>query len=194
MAEGQPIGLYEALLIGGSAGSVEAVLELLPLLPASLPLAIVLVLHRRTGESLLPNLLRHKTAWQVKEADEKETLRTGTIYVAPADYHLLIEKDKSFSLDYSEKINYSRPSIDVTFEAAADVYGRAVMALLLSGANHDGTVGLQKIKEGGGFVMVQDPDEASVRYMPQYALTQLTADSVVKISEVPALVRQLMEP
>jgi two-component system chemotaxis response regulator CheB len=191
MAEGQPVSKYEVLLIGGSAGSVEALLELLPLLPNNRQYAIVLVLHRRSGESMLPDLLRHRTDWTVKEAEEKEAIEAGTIYVAPADYHLLIEKDRSFSLDYSEKVNYSRPSIDVTFETAAEAFGTAAIALLLSGANDDGTEGLQKLKAVGGYVMVQDPKEALVSYMPQHAVARVRIDAVVKLAEVPSLLQQL---
>ena len=163
MAQGSPIKTDYLLLIGGSAGSLEAILQALPGLQDLNGLAVVLVLHRRNGESLLAELLNEKTSWTVKEAEEKEPILPGTVYVAPADYHLLIEKNKTFSLDYSEKVNYSRPSIDVTFESAADTFGSTVSALLLSGANADGTEGLKKIKEAGGFVMVQDPAEGAGR-------------------------------
>jgi two-component system chemotaxis response regulator CheB len=193
MAEGQSIGKYAVLLIGGSAGSVEAVLKLLPLLPNNRQFAVLLVLHRRSGESLLPHLLSHRTTWIVKEAEEKETIEAGTVYVAPADYHLLVEKDRSFSLDYSEKVNYSRPSIDVTFDTAAEAYGAAAMALLLSGANHDGTAGLLNIKKAGGYVMVQDPLEAQVSYMPQQAIEQVRVDAVVKVADVPSLLQRLVQ-
>ena len=150
-----------------------------------------MVLHRRNGESLLSNLLMDKTTWSVKEAEEKEAIAAGTVYIAPADYHLLIEQDKTFSLDYSEKVHYSRPAIDVTFEAVAETYGPAAMALLLSGANADGTDGLQKIKEAGGYVMVQDPAEAAVEYMPKSAIAYVRVDKVVSVTDVPALVHQL---
>lgn len=183
---------YELMLIGGSAGSLDAILRFLPFLPGQGQLSVVLVLHRKSGESLLPELLAGKTSWVVKEAEEKEKLQPGILYIAPPDYHLLIEKDKTLSLDYSEKINYSRPSIDVTFETAAGVYGTSVIALLLSGANQDGTEGLQKIKEAGGFVMVQNPDEAVVRYMPQHAVEQVAVDEVVNMTEVASLIQRLL--
>src|SRR6476661_712311 len=167
MAQGSLIK-KELLLIGGSAGSLEAILNLLPALQSEKHLAIVLVLHRRSGESLLSNLLAEKLAWPVKEAEEKESIHAGTVYIAPADYHLLVESNKTISLDYSEKVHYSRPSIDVTLESAAEVYGDSLVAILLSGANQDGTFGLQKVKEAGGYVIVQDPLDAAVSYMPQY--------------------------
>ncbi|MGY0039472.1 chemotaxis protein CheB [Pedobacter sp. NJ-S-72] len=106
----------EALIIGGSAGSLDVLLKVLPALDDTLSFPIIIVVHRKHGaDSLLPELLSGRTDLIVKEIDEKEPIRAGTIYVAPSDYHTLIEKDKSFSLDYSEKINYSRPAIDATF-------------------------------------------------------------------------------
>lgn len=194
MAEGNTVNRYSLLLIGGSAGSLNAILQILPSLPVLSDLAIIIVLHRRSGESQLPEILSDKTAWRVKEAEEKESIEPGTIYLAPADYHLLIEQDKTFSLDYSEKVNYSRPAIDVTFETAAEAYGPSVMALLLSGANQDGTEGMRKIKEAGGYLMVQDPAEAIVSYMPQYAIEMNPVDKVISVAGFPALIRQLLLP
>jgi two-component system, chemotaxis family, protein-glutamate methylesterase/glutaminase len=191
MAQGLVEKKYRVLVVGGSAGSLEGLLQLLPALQNEKELAVILVLHRRNGESLLSDLLRGKTSWPVKEAEEKEAVVAGTIYIAPADYHLLIEQDKTFSLDYSEKVHFSRPAIDVTFEAVAETYGPAAMALLLSGANTDGTEGLQKIKEAGGYVMVQDPAEASVDYMPRSAIANVRVDKIISVSKVAALIRQL---
>lgn len=179
---------YEVLVVGGSAGSLEALLQFLPLFQLEQDLAVVLVIHRRSGESLLTGLLQDKTRWLVKEAEEKEPLLPGTIYIAPADYHLLIEKDRTFSLDYSEKVHYSRPAIDVTLETAAEVYGPAVVALLLSGANQDGTEGLRKVKEAGGYVIVQDPSEALVSFMPHYAIGHLAVDRVARVEDMAALI------
>lgn len=183
---------YEMLVVGGSAGSLDAILYLLPRLQEVSTISIVLVLHRRSGESVLASLLGDKVSWPVKEAEEKEAILPGTIYIAPADYHLLIEKDKTFSLDYSEKINYSRPAIDVTFETAAEAYGTALIALLLSGANSDGTEGLKKVKATGGYTVVQEPSDAPVAYMPQYAISQMKVDSVAAVSGIPSLVRTLV--
>ncbi|RYZ61411.1 MAG: chemotaxis protein CheB [Chitinophagaceae bacterium] len=183
---------YRLLLIGGSAGSLEAILQFLPALKREPSLAIVLVLHRRAGESMLTELLQDKTDWQVKEAEEKEVIIPGTFYIAPADYHLLVEKEGTFSLDYSERVHYSRPAIDVTFETAAEAYGPAVMALLLSGANQDGTAGLRKIKEAGGLVLVQDPAEAVVSYMPKFALDHVAVDHVLPLKKVAPLVQWLV--
>jgi two-component system chemotaxis response regulator CheB len=178
----------QVLLIGGSAGSLEVVLQLLPQLKLPAGIAVILVLHRKNSESLLPDLLAGKTMLPVKEAEDKEWIQPGTIYIAPADYHLLIEADKSFSLDASEKVHYSRPSIDVTFEMAAEVYGPSVIALLLSGANADGAEGMKKVKEAGGLTLVQDPASASVSYMPEQAIKTGSIDYIVPVPKLAALI------
>src|SRR5690606_15964808 len=117
----------------------------------------------------LAELFSNKTSIPVKEIDEKEQIKRGMIYIAPPDYHTLIEKDKTFSLDFSEKVNYSRPGIDVTFQTAAEAYGQGAAAILLSGANADGTSGLDTIKAFGGITIVQSPQTAEVDFMPSYA-------------------------
>lgn len=191
MAEGSISNRYEVLIIGGSAGSLDVLIQLLPALRRDLDLAIVIVQHRKPGESLLVELLNEKTSWPVKEVEEKESIEKNTIYVAPADYHLLFEKDKTFSLDLSEKLHYSRPAIDVSFETAADVYGAALVGLLLSGANADGAGGLKKIKMAGGLTIVQDPLEAAVSYMPEQALDLLEPDYVANVREIVEIVNRL---
>jgi two-component system chemotaxis response regulator CheB len=124
--------------------------------------------------------LSGRTGLQVKEVDEKEELKAGFIYIAPSDYHLLIERDRTFSLDYSEKINYSRPSIDVTFQTAAEVYKNKLACLLLSGSNSDGVKGLKNVKEWGGMAVIQDPKTAQVAYMPGQAQLNVQIDTVLK--------------
>lgn len=193
MAQGSTIKQYQALVIGGSAGSLDGILQLLPALKSLTSLAIVLVLHRRTGESLLTHLLSERLSWPVKEAEEKEPIIAGTVYIAPADYHLLFEKDKTFSLDYSEKVHYSRPSIDVTFESAADVYGHALLAVLLSGANADGTDGLRSVRAAGGYTIVQDPAEAVVAYMPQHAINNNAVDKVAPVALMAGIIREQIQ-
>jgi two-component system chemotaxis response regulator CheB len=191
MAERSITNTYELLLIGGSAGSLEVLIELLPALDKNLQLAIIIVLHRKTGESMLTGLLNNKTTWKVKEAEEKEPVQNQKVYVAPPDYHLLVEADKTFSLDYSEKVHYSRPSIDVSFETVAEAYGAAVIAVLLSGANADGTEGLRMIKKAGGVTIVQDPREASVAYMPQQAIDGTRTDYISDTKGIAAIVNRL---
>lgn len=191
MAEGSINNRYELLLIGGSAGSLEIVMQLIPTLRTNLNLAVVVILHRKIGESMLANLLSSRTSWRVKEAEDKEAIVNGTVYVAPADYHLLIEKNKTFSLDYSEKVHYSRPAIDVSFETAVDAYGKSIVAILLSGANADGAEGLRKIKVAGGLTIVQDPEEASVSYMPQQAIDLLNVDYIVDTNGIIDILKRL---
>lgn len=162
------------VVIGGSAGSLDVLLHVLPLLKANLAAAIIIVVHRKGSvQSQLTELLASKTSLRVKEAEEKEPIEDGVIYLAPADYHLLVENDRTLSLDYSEKINYSRPSIDITFECAAEVYGASVVAVLLSGANADGVEGLKAVVRHKGTAAVQDPETADVAYMPQQALLKV---------------------
>lgn len=159
------------IMIGGSAGSLPVLLYLFPNLHKNFSIPITIVLHRvATNDNILAQLLSEKSMLHVKEADEKETPQRGYVYIAPPDYHLLVEKDYSFSLDYSEKINYSRPSIDVTFQSAADAYGSSLLCVLLSGANADGAAGLKHVKEKGGIAIVQQPETAEVNYMPQQAI------------------------
>lgn len=187
----QSITNHRLLLIGGSAGSLEVLVQLLPALNKNLPIAIVIIMHRKSGESVLIDVLSGKTTWPVKEAEEKETIESGTVYVAPSDYHLLFEKDKTFSLDFSEKVHYSRPSIDVSFESAAEAYGASVIAVLLSGANADGTEGLRYVRNAGGVTIVQDPAEASVSYMPQQAIDNFKVDYIADTKNIIDIVNRL---
>src|SRR6186713_866189 len=171
------ISLPKLLVIGGSAGSLDVLLRLLPTLDNNWPLAMIIVLHRKNdNDSLLTELLAAKTTLSVKEAEEKDVLMPGMIYVTPSDYHLLIEPDGSLTLDDSEKVNYSRPSIDVTFTAAAEVFGSNLYCLLLSGSNMDGAEGLIAARELGAFTAVQDPEEAVISFMPRHALNISAVD------------------
>jgi two-component system, chemotaxis family, protein-glutamate methylesterase/glutaminase len=176
---------YQIIVIGGSAGAMTALLELLPLLPAGFPLPIVIVvhLHPRQDSSHIVRL-SSQCALTVKEADEKESLQPGTVYLAPPNYHLLIEHDRTFSLSIDERVNYSRPSIDVLFESAVQAYGSHVIGVILTGANNDGTEGLRKIKERGGLTIVQDPRTAESTYMPQAALEAMPVDHILSMPEI----------
>lgn len=193
MAERGIANHYDLLIIGGSAGSLEVLVQLLPSLHTHLNLAIVIIMHRKPGESLLVGLLSTKTSWTVKEAEEKEPIESRTIYIAPSDYHLLFEKDKTFSLDFSEKVHYSRPSIDVSFESAADAFGPSVIAVLLSGANADGAEGLRQVKNAGGLTIVQDPAEASVSFMPQQAIDRSRIDYIADTNSISEIINRLAD-
>ncbi len=182
----------KALVIGGSAGSLDVLMKVLPAIDVDISFTIVIVVHRKQGtDSLLSDLLASKTALRVKEVEEKEPVEPKTIYIAPSDYHLLIEKDLTFSLDYSEKVNYSRPSIDVTFQSAAEVYTDKLVCMLLSGSNADGVNGLITVREFGGETVAQDPSTAQVEYMPAQAISKSNVSKVLLIDEMAAYINSL---
>lgn len=180
-------------MIGGSAGSLDVIIRILPELDKTLGYALVIIVHRRAyQDSLLSDILGMKTDWTVKEAEEKEPVLPGYVYIVPSDYHLLIERDHTLSLDDSEKVNYSRPSIDVTFESGAETYGSQLVAVLLSGANADGVDGMRRVKELGGKCIVQDPASADVSYMPQQAIDNVAVDQVVDADGLGKFINDLM--
>lgn len=183
---------FDALIVGGSAGSLDVLLKVLPLLDPGINIPVVIVLHRKPGsDSMLTSLLSSKTNIRVKEVEEKEVVSSGTIYLAPSDYHLLIEKDHTFSLDFSEKVNYSRPSIDVTFQSAAEVYKEKLVCLLLSGSNSDGVEGLKSVKKYGGIASIQNPESAAVSYMPAQAEMNVKIDRILQIDEMAGYINNL---
>ncbi len=173
------------VVIGGSAGSLDALLPILPMIKSNFPAAMVIVLHRKNNSgSPLTQLIAAKANLPVAEVEEKQPVLPGRIYLAPADYHLLIENDLSFSLDYSEKVHYSRPSIDVCFESVAEVFKQKTTGVLLSGANADGVAGLKCIRAHGGMTIVQDPATAEVSYMPDEAIRQGVADYIFTPAQI----------
>ena len=182
----------KALVIGGSAGSIEVIVKILRKLEKNLSIAIIIIVHRKSSsDASLTNLFNNRSIIEVTEADEKEVILPGRIYLAPANYHLLIETDHTFSLDASEKVEYSRPSIDVTFQSAADVYGESLAALLLSGANSDGSEGLLTIAKAGGLTIVQDPDSAEVGFMPKAAIFKTVVDYIIDADDLPDFINKL---
>lgn len=185
---------FSMAVIGGSAGSLDIVLSIVSQLPAGTKATIVVVVHRKNApESPMAGLLAARTSLPVKEVEDKEPMLPGTIYLAPPDYHLLVEDRDSFSLDCSEKIHYSRPSIDITFESAAEQFGPALVGVLLSGANADGAEGLYRIREAGGFTIVQDPKTAEIDYMPRAAIDRGAACAVVPAKELGGYLKALLE-
>jgi two-component system chemotaxis response regulator CheB len=184
---------YELIIIGGSAGSFQILLKLVSQFPEGFDTPIIIVTHRSRGnDNQFVDILKEKTFLTVKEAEEKELIIPGCIYICPSDYHLLIEKDKTFSLDYSEKIHHTRPSIDVTFQCAADTYNDKVIAILLSGANGDGANGLYCIHKHGGITIVQNPKNAEVPLMPQKALDLFPADYIAEPDEMIDILQKLI--
>jgi len=182
----------EILLIGGSAGSISVLLEMIPQLDKNLSFPIIIVLHRKAHpESNLSDLLKFHSSLPMAEAEDKMLLQPGNIYLAPADYHLLLENKLLVALDSSEKVNYSRPSIDVSFQSAAVIFKQHTTALLLSGANADGMEGLLTIAHYGGTVLVQDPASAEFGYMPKQTLLNLEADAILKPAQMASFINRL---
>lgn len=182
---------FKLLVIGGSAGSLTVVMKILPLLDKQMNMAVIIVFHRKSADdSTLTDVLSGKTVFEVKEVDDKDEIRQGVVYLAPPDYHVLIEKDTVLTLDVSERVHYSRPSIDVTFESAAEVYGSSLVCMLLSGANADGVDGLIAAQKKGAFIIVQDPESAEVPYMPDQALQKVKIDwlmTALNLNSLPAV-------
>ena len=176
---------YDAIVIGSSAGGFAALAEVLPRLPAALPQTVVVVqhLHPDCGEYLV-EFLGQRCALPVKEAEDKEPILPGVIYLAAARYHLLIERDRTFALSADDKVHYARPSIDVLFESAAAAYGSKLIGVVLTGANADGAAGLAAIKSRGGLAVVQDPTTAEVSFMPHAALAATTVDHVLDLNAI----------
>ncbi|EHQ31170.1 chemotaxis protein CheB [Mucilaginibacter paludis] len=178
----------QCIIIGGSAGSLEVMMFILTRLETNFSIPIIIVLHRKYNhDSALIEVLSHKTKLHVKEAEDKEQIKPGVIYIAPADYHLLVESNHSFSLDCSEKVQFSRPSIDVSFQTAAEAYGPGLLAILLSGANADGTEGFMHVRRNGGVLIAQNPSDALVPFMPQSAINEGLADFVLNRQEISKL-------
>lgn len=175
----------KVIIFGGSAGSLLALMQILPQLPVIDFIVIVIIVHRKsTDEETLEELIKLKSVIEVKPVEDKVPLLPGFIYIAPSNYHLLFEKNNLLSLDTSEKINYSRPSIDVSFESAAEVYKNQLIGILLSGSNADGTQGLKAIQKEGGTIVVQDPESADMPFMPTNAIRNTTPDFVLNIQEI----------
>jgi len=181
-----------ALVIGASAGGVQALLAILPELPADFPLPVLIVLHVPADRSnVLAPLFASKCALTVKEAEDKEPTQPGVVYFAPSDYHLLVEADGALALSSDEVVNYSRPSIDVLFESAADAYGAGLVGLVLTGANEDGAAGLKAVAAAGGLTFVEDPASAYARPMPEAALRACPAAQVMALARIPEVLKGL---
>lgn len=185
-------GRIEAIVIGASAGGVEALSVILPLLPAVFRPSLFIVLHLpRERPSLLVEIYEKRCALPVREADDKEPIEPGTVYFAPPDYHMLVEKSRQIALSTDEPVYYSRPSIDVLFESAADVYADRLLGIIMTGANEDGAAGLLAVHRAGGVTVVQEPDTAKVPVMVVSALQRNPADFVLPLSGIAELLKGL---
>ena len=184
---------YRAAVIGASSGGWNALKEILRVLPENFPLAIMVVMHRHPhSDDYLEKSLDNDCAVRVKQADEKESIMSGTVYFAPPNYHLLIEDIHTLSLSVAGPVNYARPSIDVLFESAAYVYGDTLAGLILTGSNNDGAGGLKKIKDMGGLVLVQDPETAEATAMPRAAIAATDPDFVLPLGEIGPFFKDLV--
>jgi two-component system chemotaxis response regulator CheB len=182
----------DAIVIGGSAGALEALSVLLPALPAYTAVAVAIVVHLPpTRPSHLAEVLGNRTRLPVKEVEDKEPVVPGTVYVAPPGYHLLIEKGRTFALSTDELVHFSRPAIDVLFESASEAYGDRLAGIILTGSNADGARGLAAVKRRGGLAVVQSPEGALVATMPEAAIAIAHADRVLPVEGIAALLATL---
>jgi two-component system, chemotaxis family, protein-glutamate methylesterase/glutaminase len=183
---------YEIVVIGASWGGLEALTRIVGGLPVNFGAPLVIVQHRgRASEPLLAELLQDETRLRVTEPDDKEPLRPGHIYVAPADYHLLVDDDH-LSLEVDAPVRYSRPSIDVTFMSASETFGRRVVGVVLTGANADGSRGLRSIVDRGGVGLVQDPSSAEMPIMPRAAVAAVPEAQVLELRAIPGRLAELV--
>lgn len=184
----------QAIVIGASAGAVQALSAILPPLPGDYPLPVMVVVHvppdRRNA---LTELFQTRCAMSVREAEDKEPIAPGVIYFAPPDYHLLVETPELLSLSTDEPVLHSRPSIDVLFESAADAFGEALVGVILTGANQDGAEGLKAVAEAGGVAVVEDPASAAASAMPEAALAAWPAARMMSLEAIGAYLRGLGE-
>lgn len=183
---------YSAVVMGGSAGGIEAIGQILSALPKDfcLPVIAVLHMHPHSGNNSIVETFFANYKIPVREVDDKDSILPGFIYLAPPNYHVLVEADRTFTLSTEEKVNMSRPSIDVLFESAADVYGAGTIGILLSGASHDGAKGMLKIHLSGGLTVVQSPESAEASVMPNAAIAICPVDKVLPLPEIGPFVLQ----
>ena len=182
----------EAVVIGASAGGVEALLTIFSELKPGYRLPIIVVLHLPDERrSQLAEVFARRLPLAVREVQDKQSIVPGTLYFAGPGYHVSIEQDHSFSLSQEEPVHYSRPAIDYLFESAADVYQQRLAAILLTGANRDGARGLSAVQQSGGLTIVQDPDEAQVATMPRAALDLFQPDCILPLRGIGRLLVEL---
>ena len=175
----------KAVVIGGSAGSFQVVIRILELFRPNLPIPVFLCLHRlKQVRKGFEETLNYNASLPVREPLDKENIRPGKIYLAPSNYHLLIEKDLTVALSAEHPVHHSRPSIDVCFSAAADVYGEGLLAILLSGANQDGTQGVAAVKKNRGAVVIQDPEDCEISTMCESAIKLTKPDQILSVSNI----------
>jgi two-component system chemotaxis response regulator CheB len=180
----------DLVVIGGSAGAIEVLQRVLRQLPGKFGPATAIVIHLPAeGPNMLTEIFSSASGLKVKPAEDKEPIAGGTIYVAPPDYHLLVEKNHTFALSQDERVHFSRPAIDVLFESAAEAYGPRLMGIILSGANADGAAGLKAIAEAGGMTVVQSIETAEMVAMPAAALQAAPGSIEVDVAGLAEMMR-----
>jgi two-component system, chemotaxis family, protein-glutamate methylesterase/glutaminase len=182
----EPRAPYRIVAVGASAGGLHALRAVVAALPADFPLPVVIVQHRARESEHLCELLQECSRVPVTEVVDKQDVEAG-VFVGPPDYHLLLDRG-AFSLSVDDPVRYSRPSIDVMFEAVADEYGDGAIGIVLTGANADGSRGLRRIVDRGGVAIVQEPESAEVRVMPRHAAAAVPEAVVLPLEEIGARV------
>jgi two-component system chemotaxis response regulator CheB len=183
----------EAVVIGASAGAVDALSAILPTLPQDYPVPLIVVVHVPPDKkSIMVDLFRRKCQLAVREAEDKVPIERATAYFAPPDYHVLVKLDRRLSLSSEEPVHHSRPSIDVLFETAAEAYGQGLIGIVLTGANADGAAGLRAIHAAGGTAIVQRPELAHTPYMPQAALNACPDARAMSLEEIARYLREVL--
>ena len=181
----EPRTKYQAIVVGASAGGFHAVSQILGKLPPDFPIPLIVVQHRaKESQELFEEVLQRKCRIKIKQADEKEKIQSGNVYVAPPDYHLLIESDRTFSLSSDPPVQYSRPSIDVLFETAALAYKDKLVGIIHTGSNSDGAAGISAISKRGGVTIAQEPAEAQYALMAQASIDTHHVQHVWRLSEI----------
>lgn len=176
---------YKAVIIGGSAGSFQIVTKILSSIPTGFPVPVLLCLHRlKHVRSGFVEALSLKSNIPVIEPNDKDTLKPGMAYLAPANYHMFVEMANRIALSTDDPINHSRPSIDLSFITAANAYRHKLIGIILSGANRDGSMGLKKVHENGGTSIVQDPNECEVKTMTEASLKITQVNYVYRSDEI----------
>ncbi|KPA17675.1 Chemotaxis response regulator protein-glutamate methylesterase [Candidatus Magnetomorum sp. HK-1] len=185
---------YKAIVIGVSAGGLEALKKILPELPGDYPVPIIVVQHRHPfSDESLEKAMDDQCNVKVQQINDKTSIQPGYVYFAPPNYHVMIEDDMTFSLTLDPAVNFSRPSIDVLFESAAEIFGKHLVGIVLTGANKDGSAGLVQIKKKGGLAIVQDPDTAEVNVMPLSAIAATKVDYILRLELIAEMLVKMFD-
>lgn len=183
---------YEAVVIGVSAGGLAALEKVLPKLDKDFPMPVIVVQHiSPDSDNYLPMHFDRRCFVTVHEAEDKDVLQAGNVYFAPPNYHLMVELERTLALSVGEKVNFSRPSVDVLFETAAEAYGDKLIGIILTGANSDGAMGLKKVKDFGGLTIVQDPETAEADAMPKSAIDAVEVDHILPLNKIGHILNEL---